>query len=969
MKKMSILTVLLCICLAASTAMGDGNHLKFNQSAATKDQGLAARLTRAFMSVAASGAGESYCLWVSGEMDVRVTDDESGEYISSQPGERKSGASFGYLTTLGDNLDQKLIVFVGDGKTINLHGTRDGQGGYQLIRMNGASASEEVLAEETLTVSTTAYARITLQDGKARTEHITYNPLEIGSLNPFNGQATRGSEYTVSGTMKKDAQVLAFADKSSGSLRTVRAKATIDVLARYDGFLLVNWMGEHRKLARGWLIESMVDCSGTVPELCLLEGTYTVAEAATVFLAPSDRAETTSVSLKAGDSVELLYAERDYADREWAMISATAKGKRTRGYIHADALEGWSAKTPSGFRIGYRSPEYQWEHQMGSNGFTEWMCAQPQNDQSGVILSGRTTSTKSEYPAKTKSRDAILMKMDPEGKPVAGGTFGGSGDDSFHWMQPVEDGYYVSGITLSVDKDFAEIWNAASHRNKAGKKLNNSLALLGKVSENLQIEWIQSFGTGASGESYGFDMVIELADGNLAGCGWMYGSKNGTLSGHGKQDFYVVKMTPEGQLLDMVSLGSSQMDVPDSAAPTQDGGLIMVGGYYGGSGKADGMILILNPNLEITKTVTYGGRGEDNFDNIRALPDGTFIVTGYTDSGSGNGVAASHGGFDFWIMNIDDQGRAIWNRRFGGSGNEELCGTLALPDGSCVLLGSTESTDGDVQRGMAAGKKKDAWVVCVSDTGRLLWQFTGGTEGADYFNAAAVDPTDHSVVMAGTAQKKDAKNAKGYAVKIQIPETEKDDPDDYVSAVALFDPLDVPLVIDVSGSMADSNPSTGKTLLSYAQDAAISFSRTLFALSPESRISVIAYSNNAFIVAGLNGAENRQHLYGSIRSMTWGGMTNTGDGFRLANDILTEGGTDGRKQLTLMLTDGLANEGIGNAVQYAISQGEELARHSLVYTVGMLGNMSSSDISQVRSTLNAGYETRYFEVTFSELEE
>jgi len=968
MKKAKLLIILLCLCLAVSTALGDSNHVRLNQSAAAPKQGLAAQLTRAFMSIAATGAGESYCLWVSGDLDARVTDDITGEYISSKPGERKSGASFGYLSILGDSLEQKLILFVGDGKTINLHGTREGRGGYQLIRMDGLAATEEILAEDNPAVSAMTYIRIRLEGGQAQTEKIDYNPLEIGSLDPFSGQPTRGSEYTAFGTVLKSAKIQGFPDKKAYTFGTLKAGSTVDVLARYQDYLLISWMSSNRKLARGWIQESLITISDTVPELCSLGRNCTLAMDITARLAPSARAEA-SVLLKAGDAVEVIYAERDYTDREWVMIHTDIKGKAAAVYVSAEALSEWTTVTSEGFRIGYRSPEYQWEHLLGSNGYTEWMCAQPQNDQSGVILSGRTTAKKSEYPAKTASRDALLMKMDPEGQPVSGGTYGGSDVDSFHWICPAQNGYYVSGITRSTDRDFDGIWSSASHLNSSGGKLRSSLALLGKVSEDLEIEWIQSFGTGEASKSFGFDMVIELADGNLAGCGWMYGSSNGALPGHGKQDFYIVKMTPDGRILDMVSLGGVSQDVPDSAVATPDGGLIMVGGISDGYNRSDGLILIINSDLDVVKQITYGGRGTDNFDNIRALPDGTFIATGFTDSVSGNGVAASHGGFDFWVMNIDDQGRAIWNKRFGGSENEELCGTLVLPDGSFVLLGSTESFDGDVKRGFAAGKKKDAWAVCVSDTGRLLWQFAGGSDAPDAFNAAAVDPTDQGVVLAGMTQNSSKNNAKGYTVKLMIPEAEKDDPDDYISSISLFDPLDVALIIDVSGSMADSNPSTGKTLLSYAQDAAISFSRTLFALSPESRISVIAYDDSAFMVAGLSSAADRQQLYTGIRSMTWGGRTNTGEGFRLANDVLTEGRIKDRNQLALMLTDGLANEGDGDPVQFAIDQGSALAQHCLVYTVGMLGNMSASDINYVRSTLHAGYETRYFEVTFSELEE
>jgi len=243
------------------------------------------------------------------------------------------------------------------------------------------------------------------------------------------------------------------------------------------------------------------------------------------------------------------------------------------------------------------------------------------------------------------------------------------------------------------------------------------------VTGDLGLDWITTFGTGVANESYGFDMVVELADGNIAGCGWMHGSSSGTLPGFGKQDFYVVKTTKSGQLLDMVCLGTGMQEIPDSAVATPDGGMIMVGSARSGSGPSDGLILILDARLNQVNRITYGGEGEDTFDNIRKLNDGTYIVTGFTNSQSGNGVGQSRGGYDFWVMNIDDRGRSIWTRRFGGSADEELCGTTILEDGSVVLLGSTQSSDGDVTRGLAAGTGKDAWAVCVSDTGRLLWDF------------------------------------------------------------------------------------------------------------------------------------------------------------------------------------------------------------------------------------------------------
>ena len=127
--------------------------------------------------------------------------------------------------------------------------------------------------------------------------------------------------------------------------------------------------------------------------------------------------------------------------------------------------------------------------------------------------------------------------------------------------------------------------------------------------------------------------------------------------------------------------------------------------------------------------------------------------------------------------------------------------------------------------------------------------------------------------------------------------------------------------------------------------------------------------SDGLVLTNLTGKAGRQELYTKIRAMSWGGNTNTGDGFLKADQMLTGQSIAGRQQLVLMLTDGLANEGVGDPIQYAVDRGTALAQHSLVYTVGMLGSTAESYLPSVRQTLNAGYESRYFEVTFQDLAE
>lgn len=205
----------------------------------------------------------------------------------------------------------------------------------------------------------------------------------------------------------------------------------------------------------------------------------------------------------------------------------------------------------------------------------------------------------------------------------------------------------------------------------------------------------------------------------------------------------------------------------------------------------------------------------------------------------------------------------------------------------------------------------------------------------------------------------DAADAVGDVVNGANP-----DPTDAEKIVYSFTPVEVVLVLDVSGSMSAANPATGKTLLDYARDAAEVFSRTLYSVNPASRIGVVFFDSTAQKASDMRGVSNQQELFLALTSMYYGGNTNTGEGFRMAADLLKSSAMAGRRRMVLMITDGLANEGPGDPQRYAVSQGQEAAKQGNVYTIGLVGGMDSTSKRYTRQVLSGGYETRYFEVDF-----
>ena len=77
----------------------------------------------------------------------------------------------------------------------------------------------------------------------------------------------------------------------------------------------------------------------------------------------------------------------------------------------------------------------------------------------------------------------------------------------------------------------------------------------------------------------------------------------------------------------------------------------------------------------------------------------------------------------FSSLRIGAQPELIWEHTYGGSKNESARSFLPTDDGGFVIMGSTESDDGDVTDYMG---NSDIWMVKVDGQGKLQWQKTIG---------------------------------------------------------------------------------------------------------------------------------------------------------------------------------------------------------------------------------------------------
>ena len=132
---------------------------------------------------------------------------------------------------------------------------------------------------------------------------------------------------------------------------------------------------------------------------------------------------------------------------------------------------------------------------------------------------------------------------------------------------------------------------------------------------------------------------------------------------------------------------------------------------------------------------TYGGQGYDVGSSVIKTKDGGYVITGWTES---YGV----GGLDAWLIKADEAGNEIWNKTYGGLGDEGGFSVQETLDERYILVGRTES--------YGAGSS-DLWLIKIDSEGTEEWNKTFG--GRDYESGTSVQNTmDGGYIIAGATK-------------------------------------------------------------------------------------------------------------------------------------------------------------------------------------------------------------------------
>lgn len=213
--------------------------------------------------------------------------------------------------------------------------------------------------------------------------------------------------------------------------------------------------------------------------------------------------------------------------------------------------------------------------------------------------------------------------------------------------------------------------------------------------------------------------VITTADGGFAAIG-------NVGPGQSTDSSYLFRTDRNGQLIGLTFYGSTDTAIVNDIKATPDGGFILVGHQYELSTGMDIFLLKLDANGNI-EWKFVNTRIEDNRSNsIDITPDGGYIIGGRIDS--------DH----MYVLKMSENGIVEWDNEFGQMGSWYANDVLANPDGSIVLVGSYR----------AINLPNSALMYKLDSSGNLLWDHFYQDSIHNFFNTVTSCPGGY--IAAGT---------------------------------------------------------------------------------------------------------------------------------------------------------------------------------------------------------------------------
>lgn len=189
------------------------------------------------------------------------------------------------------------------------------------------------------------------------------------------------------------------------------------------------------------------------------------------------------------------------------------------------------------------------------------------------------------------------------------------------------------------------------------------------------------------------------------------------MANESSRNITIIKVNPAGDKVWEKTFGGEKDDYMTSMEKTGDGGCLIAGSSnsFSAGGDYDAYLIRISNSGEKVWEKTFGGAGDDNVQVIREAGDGGCLMAGRT-------CAQRSGDDNIYLVKTDSSGNMVWEKTVGGRGPDFIKEMRPTGDGGWVLAGTTGSFQG----------WENIYLFKVDASGQLAWERSLGGDNHDY---------------------------------------------------------------------------------------------------------------------------------------------------------------------------------------------------------------------------------------------
>lgn len=321
---------------------------------------------------------------------------------------------------------------------------------------------------------------------------------------------------------------------------------------------------------------------------------------------------------------------------------------------------------------------------------------------SNYVIAGYSGSSDYDVPRNLGMHDFFIIKINENGDTLWSKVYGFSSHDHAHKIIQTRDGgFFVAGYA-----DYAGLNGQPGNGEGHPMDKNSNTVMHGvgeffgiKLDANGEFLWYRYYG-GTQNDRV--NDIVEANDGGIVMVGYSESSDFDIEGAKGSYDYWVIKIDENGHLHWKKNFGGSDIDQAYGVVKTDYNSYIIVGQSNSTDGdisrpkgNSDVWVIHINDHGHLLWDKSFGGNQFETGYAVKKMPNNQFMILGH--SRSSDNQIENKGQNDIYLLTFDAQPNSgvLWQKTFGGSSFDLGYDFAQTADGSIVLVGDTQSNDGD----------------------------------------------------------------------------------------------------------------------------------------------------------------------------------------------------------------------------------------------------------------------------------